>query len=385
MKKSRTIPFGYMMQNGVIQPESTESKAVQDIFNAYLNGSSLLAIANQMSSQGVSYNGVSSAWNKNMVKRILENEKYLGRNGYPAIIDEDMFCRANMRKKIKSTTVVEISEELQAIRSLTYCTECCHRISRIGGNTRSEKWDCRNPECSRFSHRITDQMLIGAILNTLNTAIANPDLLDANSEISRYTPSIEVTRQQNEISRLMDTPNVDFETAKEEIFKLAELKYDCCTYSDKPQKTTQFNNPYIFNKPCSSSFSSVEFFSFRPNNLSVVQFNSSASFINISTLGFPPFFQLLVLPLLNPNFNVSAVGVVFFSLHNSENEQLNKLDIGLLKSCVSRILVSHFCTVEIEFINGVTIKNITERKDENEHCAQCQDNSCEAADCGKQG
>ena len=45
-----------------------------------------------------------------MVKRILENEKYLGRNGYPAIIDEDMFCRANMRKKIKSTTVAEISE-----------------------------------------------------------------------------------------------------------------------------------------------------------------------------------------------------------------------------------------------------------------------------------
>lgn len=45
-----------------------------------------------------------------MIKRILENEKYLGRNGYPAIIDEDMFCRANMRKKIKSTTVVEISE-----------------------------------------------------------------------------------------------------------------------------------------------------------------------------------------------------------------------------------------------------------------------------------
>ena len=248
-----------------------------------------------------------------MVKRILENEKYLGRNGYPAIIDEDTFCRANMRKKIKSTTVAEISEELQAIRSLTYCTECGHRLSRIGGNCRSEKWDCRNPECSRFHHRITDQMLIGAILNTLNTAIANPDLLDANSEISRYTPSIEVTRQQNEISRLMDTPNVDFETAKEEIFKLAELKYDCCTYSDKPQKTTQLRDIL---ESC---------------------------------------------------------------------EQLNKLDIGLLKSCVSRILVSHFCTVEIEFINGVTIKNITERKDENEHCAQCQDNSCEAADCGKQG
>lgn len=313
MKKNRTIPFGYMMQNGVIQPKSTESKAVQEIFQAYLNGSSLLAIANLMSSQGISYNGINDIWNKNMVKRILENEKYLGRNDYPAIVDEDTFRRANMRKKIKSTTVAEISEELKAIRSLTYCAECGHRLSRIGGNCRSEKWDCRNPECSRFSHRITDQMLIGAIINTLNTVIANPDLIDINSEISGYTPSIEVTRQQNEISRLMDTPNVNFETAKEEIFKLAELKYDCCTYSDKPQKTTQLKDIL---ESC---------------------------------------------------------------------EQLNTIDIGLLKSCVSRIPVSHFCTVEIEFINSVTIKNITERKDENDHSAKCQDNSCEAADCGKQG
>ena len=200
--KNRTIPFGYMMQNGEIQPKPTESKAVQNIFQAYLNGSSLLAIANWMSSQGIPYNGIDFVWNKNMIKRILENEKYLGRNGYPAIIDENMFCRANMRKKIKSTTVVEISEELQAIRSLTYCAECGHRISRIGGNTHSEKWDCRNPECSRFSHRITDQMLIGIIVAVLNTVIANPNLLDADAEISRYTPSIEITRQQMLILKL---------------------------------------------------------------------------------------------------------------------------------------------------------------------------------------
>ena len=163
--KNRIIPFGYMMQNGEIQTEPTESKAVQEIFKAYLNGSSLLAIANLMSSQGVSYNGVSSAWNKNMVKRILENEKYLGRNGYPAIVDEDTFRRANMRKKIKSTTVAEISEELKIIRSLTYCTECGHRLSRIGGNTQTDKWDCRNIECSRFNYRLTDNMIKDILLH----------------------------------------------------------------------------------------------------------------------------------------------------------------------------------------------------------------------------
>lgn len=297
MKKNRTIPFGYRMQNGEIQPEPAESKAVQEIFKAYLNGSSLLAIANWMSSQGVSYNGVNSVWNKNMVKRILENEKYLGKNGYPAIIDEDTFRKADVQKKMKTAECTEISEELKVIRSLSYCAECGHRLSRIGGNTRSEKWDCRNPECSRFSHRITDQMLIGVVLNVLNTAIANPGLIHTDAEISAYNPSIEVTRQQNEVNRLMDTPNVDFESAKEEIFKLAELKYDCCTYSDKPQKTTQVR-------------------------------------------------EVL-----------------------ASHEQLNTLDIGLLQSCISRILVSHFCTVEVEFINGVIIKNIIERKMQNDHSA----------------
>lgn len=307
MKKNRTIPFGYMMRKGVIQPEPTESKAVQEIFQAYLNGSSLLAIANWMSSQGISYNGINFVWNKNMVKRILENEKYIGKDAFPAIIDTDIFQKVNMQKQQKSTQNREISEELQAIRSLTYCAECGYKLSRIGGNTRSEKWDCRNPECSRFSHRITDHMLIGVIINVLNTMIANPDLLDTNSKISEYISDMEVIRQQNEINRLLDSPNVGFDKAKEEIFRLAELKYNCCTYSDKPQKTAQIR-------------------------------------------------EIL-----------------------AGCEQQNTLDIGLLKSCVSRILVSHFCAVAVEFKGGVIIKNIIERIDENERNTEGQDNSCESA------
>ena len=50
----------------------------------------------------------------------------------------------------------------------------------------------------------------------------------------------------------------------------------------------------------------------------------------------------------------------------SGREQLNTLDIDLLKSCVSRILIGHFYTIEIEFINGITIKNITERTDKDD-------------------
>ena len=300
MKKNRNIPFGYIMQKGEIIAEPTVNQAVKDIFKLYLDGKSMSEIARQMSISQISYNGITFDWNKNMVKRILENEKYLGKDGYPVLIDSETFYRANARKKSKATSVNEISEELKIIRNLSYCTECGHRLSRFGGNTQTDKWDCRNSECSRFNYRLTDNMIKDILLHILNAVIANPDLLDTDSEISGYTPNIKVKCQQNEINRIMDNPQINSEKVKTEILRLAELKYDCCTYNDSPQKTEYLK-------------------------------------------------ELI-----------------------SGREQLNMLDIDLLKSCVSRILIGHFYTIEIEFINGVIIKNITERKDTNDSdSAEC--------------
>ena len=282
------------MKKGEIIAEPTESQAVKDIFKLYLDGKSMSEIARQMSISQISYNGITFDWNKNMVKRILENEKYLGKDGYPVLIDSETYYHANARKKSKATSVNEISEELQIIRSLTYCKECGHRLSRIGGNTQTDKWDCRNIECSRFNYRLTDNMIKDILLHILNAVIANPDLLDTDSEISAYTTNIKVKCQQNEINRLMDNPEIDSEKVKTEILRLAELKYDCCTYDESPQKTEYLK-------------------------------------------------ELL-----------------------SDREQLNIIDYDLLKSCVSRILIGHFYTIEIEFINGITIKNITERTDKDD-------------------
>lgn len=308
MAKNRTIPFGYCMRNGKIIAEPTESKAVVRIFEEYLNGSSLLQIAKLMESKKIRYTTNSEHWNKNMVKRIIENEKYLGNGKYPQIIDENTFKIANEKRVQKSTSVCIISEDLQEIRNRTYCSECGHRLSRIGGNCRCEKWDCRNPDCYRLEYQLTDQMIIGSVLTVLNTAIANPNLLESDSEISAYSPTVDVIRKQNEISQMLDSAQPDFDRIKSEIFELAELKYDCCTYNESPQKTEE----------------------------------------------------------------IKAL------LEN--HKQLNTLDIGLFKACISRIWISHFCTIEVEFINGVIIKNITERTEKNAHSTECNNNSCESAD-----
>jgi hypothetical protein rflaF_15881 len=293
------------MKNGEVTVDFTEAKAVMRIFEEYLNGSSLMQIAKLMESEKVQYSEDSGKWNKNMIKRIIENEKYLGNEKYPKIISEKFFDQANEKRVSKATSVRMISEYLQEIRSRTYCLECGHRLSRIGGNCRCAKWDCRNPNCYRFEYQLTDQMIIGAVLTVLNTVIANPNLIENSGKISVYSPTADVIRKQNEINQMTDSAQIDFDRIKSEIFKLAEMKYNCCTYDDNPQKTAQLR-------------------------------------------------RLL-----------------------DEQKQLNSLDIGLFKACISRIWISHFCTVEVEFINGVHIKNITERNEKN---AGSNDNSCEGSD-----
>ena len=313
MPKNRVIPFGYCMKNGEITTESKELYAVATIFSEYLNGNSLLQIAKLMESEKIRYTEDSEHWNKNMVKRIIENEKYLGTEKYPQIIDEDIFRQANEKRIRKATTLNLISEDLQEIRKRTYCSECGHKLSRIGGNSKYEHWDCRNADCYKLEYRLTDQMIIGAVLNVLNSVIANPSLLESGGEISTYSPNADVIRKQNEINQMTDSSQVDFDRIKSEIFKLAEMKYDCCTYNDSPQKTKELK-------------------------------------------------ALL-----------------------ENHKQLNTLDIGLFKSCVSKIWISHFCTIEVELVNGVKIKNTTERNEKNVHNTKCHDNSCESADSRKQG
>ena len=308
MPKNRVIPFGYCMRNGEITVDFNESKAVARIFEEYLNGSSLQQIARLMELEKIRYSEDSEHWNKNMVKRIIENIKYLGNEKYPQIISEKFFTQANEKRMLRATSVCVIPEDLQEIRNRTYCLECGHRLSRIGGSSRYEKWDCRNPECYKFEYRLTDQMIIGVVLTVLNAAIANPNLIENNGEISTYSPTADIIRKQNEINQMLDSAQVDFDRIKSELYRLAEMKYECCAYDDNPQKTAQLRS------------------------------------------------------LLD------------------DHEQLNSLDIGLFKACISRIWISHFCTIEVDFINEIKIKNITERNNKNDHSIKCQDNSCEKTD-----
>ena len=178
MARNRVIPFGYFMKNGDITTNPKEVYAVSTIFREYLNGSSLLQIAKLMESEKIRYTEDSDCWNKNMVKRIIENKKYLGTDKYQQIIDEDIFRQANEKRVRKAATLCVISDDLQEIRKVTYCAECGEKLFRNTNGKGREYWNCGNPDCFKYEYRLTDQMIIGAVLTILNTAIGNPSLLE---------------------------------------------------------------------------------------------------------------------------------------------------------------------------------------------------------------
>ena len=71
-----------------IQPE--EAETVRSIYLQYIAGISFKQFAEQLQAEEVPYDEDKS-WNKNMVSRILEDDRYIGKAEFPALITAEQF------------------------------------------------------------------------------------------------------------------------------------------------------------------------------------------------------------------------------------------------------------------------------------------------------
>ena len=97
---NRKLPFGYQRCFGDIVPHAAEAEAVRKIYQNYLAGASFRQIAEGLQAQGIPYDG-DKQWNKNMVARILENERYTGIGPFPALVPAELF-RAVQDRRIQT-------------------------------------------------------------------------------------------------------------------------------------------------------------------------------------------------------------------------------------------------------------------------------------------
>lgn len=221
--KTRNIPFGYKRENGKILPHPMESEIVGRIFTAYLNGQSLLQIAESLNGLQVEYMPETVGWNKARLKRIIEDVRYLGKVAYPAIIEQTIFDQAQEIKATRNTQkAVDRSADIFKLTVPILCERCGEQMRRVHDSrtTHKEKWICRS--CGMVI-KIADDMLLSAITECINRLIENPDILKYRP-VQTETP-METIRLRNEIGRQLDSPIIDKEPLKNKILEYTSLLY----------------------------------------------------------------------------------------------------------------------------------------------------------------
>ena len=192
---NRYVAFGYEITEGKLTIIESERQIVVNIFAMYLNGKSLLEISDRVNASGVSYNNDGRTWDKHMIKRILENRKYIGEYEYPVMIPKETFEQAANRKAGKYTRLNK--QQLEMFRLLherMTCGLCGSILIRYKGGGRPSKqdyWNCSNPDCNMTG--VNEKKVHSGIINALNYLIENYESID--QEIKNETKN-EICRQE---------------------------------------------------------------------------------------------------------------------------------------------------------------------------------------------
>lgn len=228
--KNRRFPYGYEMQNGVIIISAKEADTVKRIFREYLNGDNLKIIAERLTEKQAEFLPGKYGWNKNRIKRMIEDKRYIGDNSYPAIVDEDVFKRANAEKNNRRTNAEPIITTEKKI--LVHKVQCANCENKLFHNTNSklknsELWYCKNKDC-KFSVYMTVAELEHEITEILNLLISTPKFTEYEETYIQAEPSLEIIRMENEIERQLESIDFDKNEIQNMILQCAAKKYDEC-------------------------------------------------------------------------------------------------------------------------------------------------------------
>lgn len=118
---NRMISYGYGMESGKLVVIDSEAEIVCRVFREYIKGKLLQEIADELTEEGVGFYLENRLWNKNKVFCIVEYEKYIGADGYPAIIGLEEYQKANQRKSARGNQKIVLNPEVEYLKKNTVC------------------------------------------------------------------------------------------------------------------------------------------------------------------------------------------------------------------------------------------------------------------------
>ena len=188
MASKRKMVFGYRMELGDIVPSPNEAETVRYIYTRYLAGASFQCLANELNQKALPYH-TGKTWNKNMVARILEDDRYIGEKKFPALIPTEQFHAAQERRK-------EMCPEYKQ-------TPAQKELRKLCGGT-------------------VPDSVARKVLKILNQMVDDPQIIKI--ETSGVPTTEDIRRLQQELDTLLQTPPVDADTARQKALEVASLK-----------------------------------------------------------------------------------------------------------------------------------------------------------------
>ena len=187
---NRKQPFCYRMELGetILHPE--EASLVEYIFHQYLSGASYNAIVDRLRDQEVPYDA-GKLWNKNMIARILEDERFTGTKGFPQIISREDLMAAQEKRLSKQIPIQK---------------------------TEAQKW------LRRLSGEPATVEVEQQVLDLLNGLIRDPEKITLQSSPLK-SDSEEPTTLQRELEEAMEQQPIDEDNTRRLILAIASAKY----------------------------------------------------------------------------------------------------------------------------------------------------------------
>ena len=196
----RNVPFGYVLHDGRFVIDTEEAGAIREIFELYIGGCSYAQIASRMETGSVPYDERDSQWNKHKVKRILENQRYLGTETLPEIISAETFEKAKKIHETKKTVPVKTDRTAKdMIWRYIRCDNCGGWSVRCGGANKDRDRDVLVCKQCHASVQIRKSEIENAVLAQFNA--------HEYPQTPSYQISEEVMRLNHQINRGLENPD----------------------------------------------------------------------------------------------------------------------------------------------------------------------------------
>lgn len=160
--------YGYDLKDGAFTPIPEEAEVVKEIYERYSAGTGYEKIARDLNERGIKRKLLDTLWRGNDIKRILENEKYVGdallqktykqnfkqvknygevpqyyvKHNHQAIVQRELFDKVQEIKAKRSIKYKQSPKTFSPFTGKIKCSECGkgYRHRKNNRNTPYEKW-----------------------------------------------------------------------------------------------------------------------------------------------------------------------------------------------------------------------------------------------------